>query len=150
MTYRARLVLVRLVMKRRRARRCEIHRRRVALKAKAVHVAAYEQARIRRSVWKMARGAALSLDRRMFVNERPEGIDVALGANGVLCRTDPNEIRLEGAVRVVAIGALGLDLVVSHLQARCILDAALDAGDGLGDGRHLRVEIGLVLPDLLR
>src|ERR1700738_5109523 len=106
MTHRACLVLVRLVMKRRRAGRRESHRRRVALQAEAVHVAAYEQARIRRSVRKVARGATLSLDGRMLVNERPEGIDVALGANSVLCRTRPNKGRLEGAVRVMAIRTL--------------------------------------------
>ena len=105
-TYSACLVLIRLVMKRRGAGRRESHRRRVALQAEAVHVAAYEQARIRRSVRKVARGATLSLDGRMLVNERPERIDVALGANGVLGRTGPNETRLEGAVRVVTVRTL--------------------------------------------
>ena len=102
----ASLVLICLVMKRRRARRREIHGRRVALQAEAVHVVARQQARIRRSVRDMAHGAALSLDGRMLVNERPEGIDVALGANSVLCRTRPNKGRLEGAVRVMAIRTL--------------------------------------------
>ena len=102
----AALVLVRLVMKRRCARRCEIHRRRVALQTEAVHVAAYEQARVRRSVRKMARGAAFSLDGRVLVNEWAEGLDVTLGANGILGRTSPKEVRLEGPVRVVAIRAL--------------------------------------------
>jgi len=57
-------------------------------------------------VRKMARGAALSLDRRVLVNEWSEGLDVALGANGILRGTSPKEIRLEGSVRVVAIRAL--------------------------------------------
>ncbi len=78
----------------------------MALQAEAVHVAAYEQARIRRSVREMARGAALSLDGRVLVNERPERIDVALGANGILGRTNTKLVRLEGAVRFVAVSAL--------------------------------------------
>jgi len=78
----------------------------VALQAEAVHVIAYEQARIRGSVRKMARGAAFSLDGRVLVNEWSEGLDVALSANGILGRTSPKEVRLEGPVRVVAIRAL--------------------------------------------
>ena len=54
----------------------------------------------------MTRGAALSLDGRMLVNERPEGIDVALGADGILGRTNTKLVRLEGAMRVVAVRAL--------------------------------------------
>ncbi len=78
----------------------------MALQAEAVHVAAYEQARIRRSVRRMARGAALSLDGRVLVSERPEGVDVALGADRILGRTNTKLVRLEGAVRIVAVTAL--------------------------------------------
>ena len=106
MAYSACLVLVRLVMKRRRARRRETHGRRVALQAEAVHVVASQQARVRRSVRNVARGTALSLDGRMLVNERPQGIDVALGADGILGRTNTKLVRLEGAMRVVAVRAL--------------------------------------------
>ena len=102
----ARLVLICLVVKRRRAGRREIHGRRVALQTEAIHVVASQQARIRRSVWEMAHGTALSLDGRMLVNEWSERLDVALGANGILGRTSLKEIRLEGSVRVVAIRAL--------------------------------------------
>ena len=55
---------------------------------------------------KMARGAALSFDRRVLVNEWSESLDVTLGANGILGRTSLKEVRLEGPVRVVAIRAL--------------------------------------------
>ena len=56
-------------------------------------------------MWRVARGAALSLDGRMLVNKWSEGIDVTLGANGVLGRTRPKEVRLEGTVRVMTIRA---------------------------------------------
>ena len=102
----ASLVLIRLVMKRWRARRREIHGRRVALQAEAVHVVARQQARIRRSVRDMAHGTALSLDGRMFVNPWPDRIDVTLGADRVLRRTLLQHLRLESAMRVVAVTAL--------------------------------------------
>lgn len=105
MAYRASLVLIRLVMKRRCAGRREIHGRRVALQTKTVHVAANEQARIRRSVREMARGAALGLDGRVLVDERAGGLDVALGADRVLSRTNAEQVRLESTVGVVAVGA---------------------------------------------
>ena len=102
----ARLVLIRLVMKRWRARRREIHGRRVALQTEAVHVVASQQARIRRSVREMAHDTALSLDRRMLVNPRPDRIDMTLGADRVLRRTQLQHLRLESAMRVVAVTAL--------------------------------------------
>ena len=102
----ARLVLIRLVMKRRRARRREIHGRRVALQAEAVHVVASQQARIRRSVREMAHGTALSLDGRMLVNPWPDRIDVTLGADRVLRCIVLQHLRLESAMRVVAVTAL--------------------------------------------
>src|ERR1700733_153135 len=102
----ASLVLIRLVMKRRRARRREIHGRRVALQAEAVHVVARQQARIRRSVRNVARGTALSLDGRMLVNPWPDRIDVTFGADRVLRCTQLQHLRLESAMRVVAVTAL--------------------------------------------
>jgi hypothetical protein len=54
----------------------------------------------------MTRGAAFSLDGWVLVNERPEGIDVALGADGILGRTNTKLVRLEGAMRVMAVRAL--------------------------------------------
>ena len=100
----ASLVLIRLVMKRRRAGRRELHRRRVALQAEAVHVVTSQQAGIRRSVRKMAHGTALSLDGRMLVNPWPDRIDVTLGADRILRRTQLQHLRLKSAMRVVEIG----------------------------------------------
>jgi hypothetical protein len=54
----------------------------------------------------MARGATLSLDGRMLVNEWAEGVDMAFGADGVLGRSGSEEFGLESAVRVMAVGAL--------------------------------------------
>lgn len=54
----------------------------------------------------MARGAALGLDGRVLVDERPGVLDVALGADLVLGRTNAEQVRLEGAMGVVAVSAL--------------------------------------------
>jgi hypothetical protein len=54
----------------------------------------------------MARGAALGLDGRMLVNERSQGVDVTLGADRILGRTNVEQFWLEGAMRVVAVRAL--------------------------------------------
>ena len=102
----ASLILICLVMKRRRPGRREIHGRRVALQAEAVYVVTRQQARIRRSVREMAHGTTLGLDRRMLVNPRPDCIDMTLGADRVLRRTLLQHLRLERAMRVVAVAAL--------------------------------------------
>src|SRR5437016_2662250 len=52
------------------------------------------------------------------------------------------------AIAFVAIGALRLDGVVGNLEAGGI--GEFRTGNRLADGRYLRVEISLVLPDLLR
>lgn len=119
MAYRARLVLICLVMKRRRSGRREIYGRRVTLEAHAVHVVTNKQTRIRRPVREMARGAALGLDRWMLVDERARRLDVALGADGILRRADSDEIRLKGAVRVVAISALDQAFVDPVMERLC-------------------------------
>ena len=102
----ARLILICLVMKRWRPGRREIHGRRVALQAEAVHVVACQQARIGRSVRDVAHGTTLGLDRRMLVNPWPDRIDMTLGADRVLRRTLLQHLRLESAMRVVAVTAL--------------------------------------------
>jgi hypothetical protein len=105
MAYRACLELIRLIMKRGYAWCREIHGRRVALQAEVVDVADLQQTRIGRAMRRVARGAALGFDGRVLVNERPGGIDVAFGADGVLCRTNAELVRLESAVRVMAVAA---------------------------------------------
>jgi hypothetical protein len=120
----------------------------MALQAEAVHVAAYEQTRIRRSVRKMARGTALCLDRRVLVDEWSECLDMALGANGVLGCTRPKEVRLEGAVRIMTVGALQqpfVDLVVERLRKSGLdVRMTLIAECRLLRPKHLRLRYKLV------
>ena len=54
----------------------------------------------------MAHGTALSLDGRMLVNPWPDRIDVTFGADRVLRCTQLQHLRLESAMRVVAVTAL--------------------------------------------
>ena len=51
----------------------------------------------------MARGAALGLDGGVLVNERPGGLDVTFSTDSVLCRADAELLRLESAVRIMAV-----------------------------------------------
>jgi hypothetical protein len=67
----------------------------------------------------MARAATLSLYGRVLINEWSQRVDMAFGANGILGRTDFNEVWLEGAVRIVAVAAFDqpfVDLVVEWLH----------------------------------
>src|SRR5665213_2742852 len=91
----ASLVLIRLVMERRGTGRGKVHGGRMALQAHRVDVVAGKQARVRRSVRRMARGTALRLDGRVLVDERPQGVDVALGADRVLGRIYVEQVSLE-------------------------------------------------------
>jgi len=134
MAYRACLILVRLVMKRWCARRGEIHRRRVALQAEGINVGDLQQPRIGRAMWRMARHAALSLDGRVLIDPWSGRFNVALGADGVLGRADAKLLRLEGAVRIMAVAACDqpfVHLVVEGL-GECRLDIRMAAITELG------------------
>ncbi len=70
-------------------------------------------------MWEMARCTALSLDGRVLVDEWPCGLNVTLGADDILGRTNTEQIRLEGAMWIVAIGAFDqpfVDPVVKWLR----------------------------------
>lgn len=54
----------------------------------------------------MAERAALGLDGRVFVDKWAGGLDVAFGADRILGRANPQLVRLEGAMWVVAVAAL--------------------------------------------
>src|SRR5689334_13460267 len=54
----------------------------------------------------MARGAAFDLQRRMFEDERPLFVSVALEAGGVRPSSKPRLLQLETSVRVMAIAAI--------------------------------------------
>src|SRR5271156_1250982 len=144
----ARLVLICLVVKRRRAGRREIHGRRVALQTEAIHVVASQQARIRRSVRKMAHGTTLSLDGGMFVNPWPDRIDVTLGADRILRRTQLQHLRLKSTMRVVAVSALDqpfVDPMMERLGKRRLnICMALVAEGGLARFEQRGLRFGLV------
>jgi hypothetical protein len=77
----------------------------VAFETKLVHVAALEQARIRRSVRRMARHAAVGFLRCMLEDERADGLGVALPADDVLRGGTAHLAAQRRAVLVVALGA---------------------------------------------
>ena len=64
----------------------------------------------------MARGAALGLDGRMLVDERTGSLDVALGADGILGRANAELVRLESAVRIMAVTAAHQAFVYSVMK----------------------------------
>ena len=105
-TQRASLIFLRLVMKSWCRRRSGIDRQRMALQAHQVHLAALQQARIRRSMRSVAGYAALYLDRRMLVHKRPGLFCVALKAHRILRGSGPQLARQESAMRIMAIAAL--------------------------------------------
>ena len=100
------LILGGLVVERRCTRRREIHRGRVALQAKRVHVAHVQQARIRGAVRRVATDAAFCLEHWMLINERSSRLHVALGANGILVSGGPELNALERTMGIMAVGAL--------------------------------------------
>ena len=70
-------------------------------------------------------------------------------SGGITGTTIRLSLELE-AISLVAIVASVVDIGIRNLQAGLILDLALGVRDRLDDGGYLRIEIGLVLPDLLR
>src|SRR6185312_4987055 len=89
----------------------------------------------------MAEGTPLRLNGRMFIDERPKSIYMALSADGVLGRTKTDHLWLKGAVRVMAVGAFNQPFrnpVVKGLH-KCRIDVgvALITESGL-----LRLEQG--------
>ena len=97
---------------------------------------------------KVTRGAALSLDGWVLVDEWSECLDVTLGANSVLGRTRPKEVRLEGTMRVMTISALQqpfVDLVVKRLPKSGLdVRMTLIAECWLLRLKHLRLRYKLV------
>lgn len=80
------LVLSGLVVGRRYTRGREIIGNDMALQAERIHIAAGQQAWIRRSMRGMAGGATLRLYRGMFEDEWPSGLRMAFHAHRVLMR----------------------------------------------------------------
>ena len=77
----------------------------------------------------MTKGTSLRLDRRMFINERPERIYMALSTDGILGRTQMDHLWLKSAMGVMTIGALNQPLrnsvVKGLLECRIYVSVAL-------------------------
>lgn len=107
MTHRARLVLGGLVVERGRTRRRSIHIRRMASEAQEVDVVDLQEARIGRSVRRMARKTAfIGFHRSVLENERPHRVGVAFGADCELTCCGSNLVTRLGTVGIVAVTAL--------------------------------------------
>lgn len=87
--------------------------RTVALVAQRGDSGHVQEARILRTVRRVTGRAALALHRSMLVNERAAHIGVALGANRTLIGSGLQVVWTEGAVSVMAVGAL--DQALIHL-----------------------------------
>lgn len=83
-THRARLVLLCLVMERRNPRSRRIHRQRVALKAKHIHLATFKQAWIRGSMRRMTGDASFGFHRSMFEDKGSGFVGMTGEANLIL------------------------------------------------------------------
>lgn len=126
------LVLVRLIVERRYPRSGEVHRSRMALQAQRVDIIAGQQPRVWRSVWVVARCAALGLDHRMRVDERAGRLGMALRAYyvaagaGVQHRGGFLQGAFERAVRIVAIAAGHQTFI--HFVMKGLSERRLDVG----------------------
>ena len=75
----------------------------------------------------------------MFIDERPESIDVALCADCILRRTRSNHLGLEGPMRIVAVGALEQPL--RNPMVKWLLKRRMNIGVALiAERRLLRLE----------
>ena len=120
------LILLRLIVEAwswRRPWPGRIRREGMALQAQQVHLGALQQARIRRAVRRMARGAAFDLHRFVLVDERPGLVRVALEAHQILRARRAQLPRQESTVRIVAIVALHESFV--HAMVECPVELLL-------------------------
>ena len=95
----------RQVMEAGSAGRAELKYVAVALYAELIDLAALQELRVARAVRRVAGRAAFGLYGRVLEDERPLLVRVALQARSVRARGQPRLLRLEPAVRVVAVGA---------------------------------------------
>ncbi len=117
----------------RRGTECRV---RVALEAEQVDGAQTQHVRVWSAVGNVAGLAALRLDGIVLENEGALLIRVALKADGVLLRGCAHLMRLDGAVRVVAIRAVDKPfvhaMVKGHFELRFLGLVASDAELRLG------------------
>jgi hypothetical protein len=104
-TQHARLILLGLVVKGWRSRRDRLRQNLgMAFQTKLVRLRAVQKMRVSRSMRAMTGDATFLLQRRMFKNEWPRGIDVAFGTHPALGCVCEQIVRNVGAVRIMAIG----------------------------------------------
>ena len=97
----------------------------MALVAELIDVGHVQQARVLRSVRRMASHTSFCPDSSVFVDKRTAGLGMALGADGILvCSLDV--VVSECAVRVMAIAAFDDALV--HLVVEGHVERGLDFG----------------------
>jgi len=120
----------------------------MALVAKLIDVRHVQQARVLRPVGCMAGQASLSPDGSVFVYERTAGLDMALGADGILVSSRLDVVVAECAVSVMAVTALDdafIHLVVEgHVEGRLDVGMALEAEFRLRGDQKLGVRHRLV------
>jgi hypothetical protein len=130
-TDRAGLILRGLVV--RRAERLtggEVRRRRVALQTDRVYVGAIQQPRVRSTVREVAGCAAFGSHDVVLVDKRARGFGVALSADQVHLGRRAEVLLVEGAVRIVTVGALQQSffhlMVKGHVELRPGIGVALE------------------------
>ena len=123
MAQSASLILLCLIVESWRCRCPSIHRQGVALETEEIHLAALQQAGIRRTMRRMARCTAFGFHHRVFVNERTGFVGVAFEANRVLCCRRAQLPRQISAVRIVTVIALHETFV--HTVMKCLRELLL-------------------------
>ena len=107
----------------------------MALVAERIDVRHAQHAGILGTVGRMACQAAFRFDRSVLVDKRPTLIHVALGADHVLIDRRSKVVGLEGAVHVMAVGALDGAFVhrvmEGHTELSSLVAVALEAERGL-------------------
>ena len=107
----------------------------MALVAQRVDVRHVQHPGVLRTVRRVACQAAFRLDRSVLIDKRPAHIRVALGADHVLIDRRSQVVGLEGAVHVMAVGALDHAFVhrvmERHIELRLHVGVALEAERGL-------------------
>src|SRR5579871_6301757 len=96
-TQRACLILLRLIVERRRGRSRRIHRERVTFETEQIHVAAFQQTRIRRTMRHVTRHATFRLHRAVFPCERTGLVGVTSETNLILRGRGAQLMRQESA-----------------------------------------------------
>ena len=102
----------------------------VALQAKKIDLRALQQPRVYRSVWLVARVAAVRFDGRMLKDEWPRRFRMAFAANLLLCRGGAQLTLEKSAVLVVAFGTAHQFLVDPMMKGASKLGRGLRVAGG--------------------